>query len=44
MYKGKCCCGIGVVSHLLSNEGIYLLSLGLIGSAKVGTVVSSAMR
>ena len=41
MYKGKCCCGIGVVSHLFSIAGIYLLAWGLIGSAKVGTVIRS---
>ena len=41
MKKGKFCKGYRIVSHVFFLAGIYLLTWGLIGSAKVGTVLQN---
>jgi len=41
MYKGKCCSGYGIVAHIFSLVGIYLLTWGLIGLSNFGTVLKS---
>jgi len=41
MKKVKCCSGFGIVSHVFFLAGIYLLTWGLVGSAKIGIVLKS---
>jgi len=41
MKKFKCCSLHGIVAHVLFLAGTYLLTWGLIGSAKIGTVLQS---